>query len=193
MSQHWFDAEFPQPLPTVAAAYRQAIAGFGWQILEDRKSGVVCKEPTKPITSFTFAAKIDISWQQVDERTKVKLDGSIMGWGPLQLGHLKGEMGRLQTSVKLILQQSAIATPPSGLAVDLQRLGEMKDKGLLSNEEFSQAKAKLIGGPPTVSVADRVKIVCSHCGRSLRAKPAAIGREVVCLECKRPFVARLQD
>ena len=39
------------------------------------------------------------------------------------------------------------AEPEVDAVAEIERLGALKDKGLLSDEEFAAAKAKLLGGP----------------------------------------------
>ena len=147
MSKHQVEAVIPRPIEDVVSACQDAVAQLGWRILEQSESHLVCKEELKQVTSFTCPAKIEVTWRDDGGKTHITLNGSIMGFGPLQSGHLKGEMGNLQNRIQLCLRKAAeVQSPPqSTLASELENLARLRSQGVLSDAEFANAKAKLLG------------------------------------------------
>lgn len=86
-----------------------------------------------------------------DSRTTVTLNGSIVGIGPLQKSHLRGEMNRLRNAIEVAASQS-LPTHAADLSraerdpvEQLRKLGELRDAGVLSDDEFEAKKAELLG------------------------------------------------
>jgi hypothetical protein len=149
MSKHRVEATVSYPPDAVAVACQEAVAQLGWRILNQSSGGITCKEMSSSAVSFTWPAKIEVTWQGRGTTTKLSLNGSIVGFGPIQSNHLKGQMGNLQNRIDLCLRNSAASQAPpsseSSLASELARLAELRSQGVLSEEEFRAAKAKLVG------------------------------------------------
>ena len=128
---------------------REAVADIGWRVMEQTATRLTCKEVTPQVTSFTWAAKVEIllSNDRPNE-TRVVLDSSIFGFGPIQSGHLKGQVGNLRNKIELAASKSnspADAQPLGSLAFELEQLAQLHTEGKLSDEEFQAAKSKIIG------------------------------------------------
>ena len=61
---------------------------------------IVCKEVA--VVGVTWPAEVAVSWFNLRGRTGVRLRGSIWGFGPVQSGHLKGQMGNLLSRIEVI-------------------------------------------------------------------------------------------
>ena len=209
MSKHQVEAVLPHSVDDVAMACQEAVAQLGWRILDQSDSGLTCKEVLPQITSMTWPAKIEVEWRQEGSKTRLTLNGSVMGFGPLQSGHLKGEMGNLQNRIQLCLRKTAsqqqrtppAPTPQSTLAGELENLARLRSQGILSDEEFANAKAKLLGQTPSKAQAPLrptpppppdppgdISISCPHCGQSLEADASFRGQRVSCPSCNQEFV-----
>jgi len=137
------------PLEQASLACRSAIASIGWNIksMDDRrivpKVGVGISR--NPSNIEVLLASTD------DSRTTVTLNGSIVGIGPVQKSHLRGEMNRLSNAIEVAASQSltAHAADQRGAEPDpveqLRKLGELRDAGVLSDDEFEAKKAELLG------------------------------------------------
>jgi hypothetical protein len=138
-------------LPAEAAeqACRRAISALGWRLLEDDGRRLVVKEVSPKVTSFTWAAKVEVVVEGDGDGSEVLLNGSITGMGPVQKGHLRGQLGALKNKIDLAAQD-ATASDGSGAAGvveisgELERLAGLHQSGVLTDEEFAQAKAQLL-------------------------------------------------
>lgn len=126
-------------------ACRSAISELGWRILEDEGLRIVTKEVTPQSINFTWAAKIEVLIEGNDTESRVQLNGSITGMGPVQKGHIRGQVGALKNKIGLVAQDRPGRTEPRvDVGAELERLGDLHEKGLLSVEEFAQAKARVL-------------------------------------------------
>jgi hypothetical protein len=129
-------------------ACRSAISTLGWRLLEDEGSRLVTKEVTPHVAKMTWAAKVEVLIQQEGSGSNVELNGSITGMGPIQKNHLKGQIGALKNNIGLAAEQHAASPAPRGsggdISGELERLASLHEKGALSDEEFSQAKTRLL-------------------------------------------------
>jgi len=128
-------------------ACQKAIATQGWRVLSHTDTSIVCKEVSPTVTSFTFAAQVAISVRASQEAntsiSKITLEGSIFGFGPIQSGHLRGQVGALKNNIKLAANPSP-APSGSSIAEEILELNQLREQGLLSDDEFALAKAKLL-------------------------------------------------
>jgi hypothetical protein len=138
-------------LPADAAeqACRRAISDLGWRLLEDDGRRLVVKEVSPKATSFTWAAKVEVVVEAAGVGSEILLNGSITGMGPVQKGHLRGQLGALRNKIDLAAQDAAADDGASGAGVgeisgELERLAGLHQSGVLTDEEFAQAKAQLL-------------------------------------------------
>jgi len=108
------------------------------------------KEVSPKANSFTWAAKVEVVVQEAGSGSEVLLNGSITGMGPVQKGHLRGQLGALRNKIDLAAQDAA--TDHAGnagggareISDELERLAGLHRGGVLTDEEFAQAKAQLL-------------------------------------------------
>jgi hypothetical protein len=123
---------------------RLAIAGLGWRVMKDGLGRITAKEVTPTGVSFTNAAKIDVLIVGEQSPTLIRLNGSITGIGPVQKGHLRGQVGALRNQIVVAANQAAASTPLGGASAEIERLARLHQDGLLTDDEFSQAKARAL-------------------------------------------------
>ena len=132
----------------VQVACKNSIAQLGWRIMEEHSNKIVCKEIAVQITSFTWPAEVAINIFDNNGKTKILLDGSIFGFGPIQSNHLKGQMGRIRNLIETnsiqIISQGGLKNKVDSLSNELEKLAELHSKGILSDDEFKNAKNKLL-------------------------------------------------
>lgn len=148
MSKHREEFELHIPLDEGVIACRKAVADLGWRVLEQSEKRLVCKEVAPQGTSFTWAAQVEILLTgESSDTTKVTLKGSIFGLGPVQSGHLKGQVGNLRNRIELASAKGRRPTgdqPTISLVSELEKLAELHARGSLSAEEYQHAKAQLL-------------------------------------------------
>ena len=129
-------------------ACKNAIAQLGWRIMEEDENKIVCKEVSVQATSFNWPAEVAISLFEDNDKTKIILNGSIMGFGPIQGNHLKGQVGRIrnliETTVFQLTKQNSTPIKSDSLSSELEKLADLHSKGILNEEEFKNAKNKLL-------------------------------------------------
>ncbi len=87
--------------------------------------------------------KITLSQQQGNCVLNVK--GSMFGIGPIMTGKARESVRTFLSGVKLKLADRTKENSSSeGIVEEIEKLAVMKEKGLLSDEEFAAAKAKLL-------------------------------------------------
>jgi hypothetical protein len=137
------------PADAAEQACRRAISELGWRLLEDDGRRLVVKEVSPKATSFTWAAKVEIVVEEGGAGSEILLNGSITGMGPVQKGHLRGQLGALRNKIDLAAQDAAADDGDSRAGVgevsgELERLAGLHQSGVLTDEEFAQAKAQLL-------------------------------------------------
>jgi hypothetical protein len=88
-------------------ACRSAIASIGWNIksLDDRR--IV---PKVGVGVSRNPSNIEVLLASTDgSRTTITLNGSIVGIGPLQKSHLRGEMNRLRNAIEVAASKTHTA------------------------------------------------------------------------------------
>ena len=107
------------------------------------------KEVSPKATSFTWAAKVEIAIRESGAGSEVLLNGSITGMGPVQKGHLRGQVGALRNKIGLAAQDAGGdgqgGANGGEISGELERLAGLHQSGALTDEEFAQAKARLLG------------------------------------------------
>lgn len=86
---------------------QEAVAALGWRVLQRGEAFLVCKEVTHEVMRWwTFPAKVEILLTgESSDATRVILKGSNFGFGPIQSGHLQGQVGNLRNRIELVAQE----------------------------------------------------------------------------------------
>jgi len=117
------------------------------QMLVKQDTGSSFRADEKLRLGFANPAKLEVSLAADGDGSRLSIRSSNLGFGPVQGGHVKGVAETFLSNVRLHLDRSSqqATRTPGGIADEIQKLGAMKDQGLLTEEEFSAAKAKLLG------------------------------------------------
>jgi hypothetical protein len=81
-----------------SSACRRAIAAIGWNAKEAGLDRIV---PKIGVGVTRNPSKIEVLLHESGDQTVVRLNGSILGIGPLQKAHLKAEMNRLREQIEV--------------------------------------------------------------------------------------------
>jgi hypothetical protein len=102
LSKHIDSFILDLPIKQGKYVLKKVIVDLNWRVLEQTNTYYKIKEVSSKVTSFTFPAQIEIEIKETyGKLTEVTLYGSIMGLGPIQSNHLKGQMGNFRNRLEL--------------------------------------------------------------------------------------------
>ena len=88
-------------------AVERAVEALKWRVHGKSEVHLVCRIP---MGAWSNSGRVEIRLAPVSEKeTKVKLDGSISGWGPIQDSQLRAQVSKLKDQMKL----TGLAMPSS--------------------------------------------------------------------------------
>lgn len=93
---------------------------------------------------FANPAKIEVDIQPVNDTSRINVKTSNIGLGPIQGGHVKGVAETFLSQVQLKLSESIKGESQKSVVDEIAKLAALKEQGLLSEEEYSMAKARLL-------------------------------------------------
>jgi hypothetical protein len=85
-----------------SSACRRAIAAIGWKVNEAGPDRIV---PKIGVALTRNPSKIEVLLRESGDQTVVRLNGRILGMGPLQKSHLNAEMNRLRDEIEVAARQ----------------------------------------------------------------------------------------
>jgi hypothetical protein len=149
-TKHNDSFELPASAAELETACREAVAEIGWRILDQGQGRIRCKEVASSGMSFTWPAEVEIVISGGPSSTRVDLNGTVFGLGPIQGNHLRGQMGNLRNRIELAAGRSSKPAASSGassgsLTDELEKLASLRDQGVLNEDEFLKAKQRLLG------------------------------------------------
>ena len=93
------EAEVDQPLDEAVSACVDLITQAGWELKAREPDRLEVKVGVSVLRN---PSKLELVFRAIDEsRTSVRINGKILGVGPLQKGHLLGEINRLRDALGL--------------------------------------------------------------------------------------------
>src|SRR5262245_56942041 len=111
MSTHSEEFPLALPLSDSVSVCRATLRGAGWQITSDSDTRLVADESTNPLLSISWPARIEITVGAGPSRgTRVVMNGSIIGFGPIQSGYLRNAMLTLRAAVERAATQPTRAS-----------------------------------------------------------------------------------
>ena len=101
------DIELPVDINTAIWICREAIAEVNWRVFANKSNYILCKELFPQITSCIWPVQIEITMSSLGKcKSKILLSGSIFGLGPIQYGHLRGQVGNLHNRILVCWHRS---------------------------------------------------------------------------------------
>lgn len=139
------------PLSEALSICRRVVADLGWRVLEQDQTRIRCKEVAVASTSFNWPAEVELTLSSVSQsQTSVYLNGSVFGFGPIQKGHLQGQIGNIRNRIEIAIQERTDEqqrrSGPTGesLGAELEKIASLHKQGILTDEEFQKAKQRLL-------------------------------------------------
>jgi hypothetical protein len=127
----------------LSQACRWSLNEMQVSIAQDAGSRFVAKEKGN-LLSFANPAKLEINITPLQSGCTLSISSSNFGVGPVQGGHVKGVAETFLSKIRLKLSETPQQPSIPNLANELANLASLKDQGLLTEEEFTAAKAKLL-------------------------------------------------
>jgi len=145
MSSHKTEQRISGNIDTLAKACRFAFTQMQLQIKQDSGNKFVANEKINML-GFANPAKLTVLLSIEGNGCAVKVECSNLGFGPVQGRHVKGVAETFLTNLRLHLGSKAesVVAASFDIASQIAKLAELKQQGLLSEEEFAAAKAKLL-------------------------------------------------
>ena len=148
MPEHQEQFDLYLTMPEAMLVCREAIAELNWMVIEEYATGLLCKEPQEVI-SFNWAATAEISLNEGSRKgaTRVTISARNFAWGRIQKNHLAGQVGNLRNKMAVSASRMAKSGKAQGdgdLSAELERLADLHGRGILTDEEFATAKARLL-------------------------------------------------
>ena len=124
-------------------ACRYALKEMQLVIKKDDGAKFIANEKLRML-GFANPAKIEVDIQSANDTLRINVKASNIGLGPIQGGHVKGVADTFLSQVQLKLSESTKGESPKSVADEIAKLAALKEQGLLSEEEYSMAKARLL-------------------------------------------------
>ncbi len=135
----------------------EAVATPGWRVIEQSMTRLKCAEVRTQLVSFTWPVQIEIVLKgEPSGDTRITLSGSTFGLGSMQSGYLTEQVQNLRHTIEHTVSRKSAKSPESApaaetrshaagtLASELEKLAQLHTSGALSDQEFGQAKQRLL-------------------------------------------------
>lgn len=128
---------------------REVAAKLNWAVEEETaaRGRLVCVEANyADWIKGTWPVELEILLEAKPSATNIVLKGANRGFGPIQSRHLETQMSNFKNQLWLMANEASTDTSQARapLASRLRELGKLHEQGMLTDEEFSLAKRKLI-------------------------------------------------
>ncbi len=104
MSKYSEQFQVPLPQQEAEAAVKEAVVDCGWGVKEQGPGRLV---PRIGMGVIQNPSSIEVLVFGDNQSTTIALNGSIMGFGPIQKRHITREVGKLRDAISLAVQRAA--------------------------------------------------------------------------------------
>ncbi len=117
----------------------------GWRVLSETPDRITVRE-LLPKSPSSFSAQVGVRLVSAPgaQQTLIQLDAFSVGLGRIQCGHLYGRLAELKYTIAACAG-GAPAPAPERIADEINALAEQRDRGTISEAEFTAAKARVLG------------------------------------------------
>lgn len=128
---------------TALQACRAVVSEMKLVVKRDSINSIIGSEKAN-LFGFAWPAKIEVIVSPSTGGCSISIKASNGGIGPIQSNHVKGVAETFASNLKLKLSAAQSLPSDAGLAAQLEKLARLKQQGLLSEDEYAAAKAKLL-------------------------------------------------
>ena len=131
---------------TVSQACRYAFNQMGVAIHDESANAFTVKEKVG-LLAYANPAKLKISLSELKAgKTEIEVESSNFGFGPIQGKHVKSVATTFINAVKLKANESNNAGVSAVSDADeLKKFAELRDQGVISQDEFEAKKKQILG------------------------------------------------
>jgi len=151
MSKDRDEFVLPFSLSVASVICQQALAESELEVKNRSEGLIICEEHVS--FGFTNPARLEVILKvESSDSTRVIINGSNLGIGPIQSGHVRGKVEEIKNVILAEANEKGKAIDiqktgqsQSSLASEIEKLSKLREQGIISEDEFKQAKAKLLG------------------------------------------------
>ncbi len=124
---------------------------MGWALQGEGEGYLTCKEVGNPAPwiSGHWAVQVEIVvTEEPSGATRVATYGSNWGWGPIQSNHVRDQVTKLRSRIVSVAGNRATSgrsQDHQAVSSELEKLGRLHAQGVLTDEEFRDAKRRVLG------------------------------------------------
>ena len=143
MSSHTESFEIEKDYENVKQSCRYAFKEMQVMVKKENDKGFIANE--KFSFGFSNPAKIEVSIIPENKSTTLKLKVSNMGFGPIQGKHCQTVANTFINAVKFKSSEKPSPESSNSEADELKKFAELKDQGIITEEEFNSKKKQILG------------------------------------------------
>ena len=143
MSSHKENFVIENNSENVKQSCRYAFNVMQLMVKEEKGNKFIANE--KFSYGFSNPAKIEVSVVPEGNSTTLKLKVSNMGLGPIQGKHCRTVANTFINAVKFKSKENSSTETNKSDADELKKFAELKDQGIITEEEFNAKKKQILG------------------------------------------------
>ena len=143
MSSHTESFEIEKDYENVKQSCRYAFKEMQVMVKKEKGNEFIANE--KFSFGFSNPAKIEVSVVPEGNSTTLKLKVSNMGLGPIQGKHCKTVANTFINAVKFKSSENSSIESKSSEADELKKFADLKEQGIITEEEFNTKKKQILG------------------------------------------------
>ena len=143
MSKHSEKFEILKDQETVKKACRYAFKEMQVAVQNESENSFTANEK-QGLLAYANPAKIEVSISSSGENTSLDVNVSNFGFGPIQGKHCRSVANTFINAVKVKATETSVSAAPVSEADELKKYAELKDQGIITEEEFQAKKKKLL-------------------------------------------------
>ena len=117
-----------------------------WVAIENESAYAFTIQEKISLFSFGNPAKLQISLSEMKKgKTEIEVKSTNFGFGPVQDKHVESAASKFINAVKLKANEANNAYAALTEADALKKFAELRDQGVISQEEFEAKKKQILG------------------------------------------------
>tara|TARA_B100001057_G_scaffold462076_1_gene514705 strand:- start:416 stop:853 length:438 start_codon:yes stop_codon:yes gene_type:complete len=144
MSKHSEKFEIQQDQETVMQACRYAFKEMQVAVQNESANSFTANEKMG-LLAYANPAKIEVSISSSGTNTSLNVNVSNFGFGPIQGKHCRSVANTFMNAVKVKAKETSQSAAPVSDADELKKYAELKDQGIITEEEFNAKKKQILG------------------------------------------------
>ena len=144
MSKHSEKFEIQKDQETVMQACRYAFKEMELAVQNESSNSFTANEK-QGLLAYANPAKIEVSVSSSGENTTLNVYVSNFGFGPIQGKHCRSVANTFINAVRVKATETLASAAPLSDADELKKFADLKDQGIITEEEFNAKKKQILG------------------------------------------------